>query len=144
MKLKVTIPAKEVEIDRCYHTCPHFALDGGPSSIMYCSHPYWNDKGSYAGCIISHPQCDTGFPDQCPLLKENGIVQNIPKNEEKEDFKLKMIWNDIEYELTDEEKKLPMREQLSIIINKTYQKIFDEFLIKKLTESQNENQAGTN
>ena len=26
--------------------------------------------------IISHPECDDGFPDECPLLKENGILPN--------------------------------------------------------------------
>ena len=87
MKFKVTIPSKEVEIDRCYHTCPYFGLDGGPSPTMFCGHPYWNDKGAYAGCIISHPECDDGFPDECPLLKENGIVrQPKPKVKSNSDY----------------------------------------------------------
>ena len=75
--MKVTIPARTQEITRCYHTCPYFGLDGGPSPTMICNHPYWNDKGSYAGAIISHPECDDGFPDKCPLYKENGITPPI-------------------------------------------------------------------
>lgn len=59
---------------RCYHTCPHFSLDGGPSQVMYCAHPKWDDKRAenypYTGFIISHPDCDTGFPEKCPLPKE--------------------------------------------------------------------------
>ena len=68
MKIKVTIVI-ETEIERCYHECPYFQLDGGPGPIMICGHPYFNDKGAYAGCIISHPDCDNGFPKECPLLK---------------------------------------------------------------------------
>ena len=127
MKLKVTIPAKEVEIDRCYHTCPHFALDGGPSPTMYCSHPYWDDKGAYAGCIISHPQCDNGFPDQCPLLKENGIARDIPKKEEVVEDKSDVV-------LTEEEMKLPINEQCNILVDRAFKKSFDKEFIKKLTE----------
>ena len=58
------------KITRCYHECPYFGLDGGPGPAMVCNHPSFNDE-PYAGCIISHPDCDDGFPDKCPLLKEN-------------------------------------------------------------------------
>jgi hypothetical protein len=56
------------EISRCYHECPHFGLDGGPSPTMICNHPSFT---GYEGCIISHPDCDEGFPKACPLLQEN-------------------------------------------------------------------------
>ena len=69
-KLKVTIPAKTVTIDKCYHTCPYFTTEGGPGPVMVCNHPYFDDKESYDNYIISHPKCDTGFPDKCPLLKK--------------------------------------------------------------------------
>ena len=69
MKIKVIIPTKEYEIERCYHECPHFGIDGGPGPVMVCQHPFFNGKG-YEGCIISHPECDEGFPKDCPLLKE--------------------------------------------------------------------------
>jgi hypothetical protein len=59
------------DISKCYHECPHFGLDGGPSPAMICEHPYFDNKDCYAGMIISHPQCTEGFPPKCPLLKEN-------------------------------------------------------------------------
>lgn len=68
MKIKVTIPAREIEIDRCYHTCPYFTLDGGPSPCMVCGHPSLKDWEGFG--IISHPDCDDGFPKDCPLLKK--------------------------------------------------------------------------
>jgi len=53
-------------ITRCYHQCPYFALDGGPGPVMCCDHP----KAEHWG-IISHPDCDNGFPKKCPLLRES-------------------------------------------------------------------------
>lgn len=50
-------------VERCYHTCPHFGLDGGPGAVMICNHPQAPDSGH----IISHPDCETGFPAKCPL-----------------------------------------------------------------------------
>jgi len=64
MKIKV-VKLIEKEIERCFHECPYFELDG---NAMVCGHPYWNDKGAYAGCIITHPECDNGFPEKCPLM----------------------------------------------------------------------------
>jgi hypothetical protein len=57
-------------IRRCYHECPHFSLDGGPSSVMYCVDPSFAGRG-YDAFIISHPECDEGFPRKCPLLFVN-------------------------------------------------------------------------
>jgi len=56
-------------IDHCYHNCTYFKLDGGPGPVMYCAHPKTKEKfpGPYEDCIISHPDCDTGFPKDCPL-----------------------------------------------------------------------------
>jgi|AntAceMinimDraft_18_1070375.scaffolds.fasta_scaffold04883_5 hypothetical protein len=70
MKLQVVIPSKTVTITKCFHECPYFSTEGGPSPIMVCNHPYFDDKEPYDNCIIHHPQCDTGFPDDCPLLRE--------------------------------------------------------------------------
>jgi len=67
--MKVKIPERTVEITRCYHECPFFGLEGGPGPMMCCQHPYFDDKDPYAGCIISHPECDEGFPKKCPLMK---------------------------------------------------------------------------
>lgn len=56
----------EKEINYCYHNCPYFGLDGGPSPVMVCNHPKTEDDRY----IISHPECDTGFPAKCPLRNE--------------------------------------------------------------------------
>jgi hypothetical protein len=69
MKVKVVI---EKEIDHCYHSCPFFELDGGPGPVMYCNHPFFDGADFTDRFIISHPKCDTGFPDKCPLSKEEG------------------------------------------------------------------------
>ena len=63
------IACKEVMVTRCYNECPFFGLDGGPGPVMYCDHPTLRGKGMEAQFIISHPDCDTGFPTDCPLLK---------------------------------------------------------------------------
>jgi hypothetical protein len=62
----------EKTIDKCYHTCPYFDLEG-MEHCMICTHPYFKDKEAYANCIISHPDCDDGFPKDCPLLKEQNV-----------------------------------------------------------------------
>ena len=53
------------DIDRCYHQCPHFSTNG---EGMYCTHPKFDGCQAYENFIISHPKCDTGFPDDCPLI----------------------------------------------------------------------------
>jgi hypothetical protein len=67
--MEVIIPAKKVTISRCYHQCPYFSLDGGPGPVMYCGHPALDAKNVYDRMIISHPDCDNGFPAKCPLVK---------------------------------------------------------------------------
>ena len=57
------------EIHRCYHECPYFSLDGGPSPVMYCGHPSITSKNFADAAIISHPDCDTGFPKLCPEVR---------------------------------------------------------------------------
>jgi hypothetical protein len=70
-------------IVKCYQECPYFYLDGGPGPIMACNHP--ETKANFAMTqnladiyIISHPQCDTGFPVRCPLRKENNTINISP------------------------------------------------------------------
>jgi hypothetical protein len=58
--MKVTITK---EIERCWHECPYFGTDGGPSGAVVCNHP----EADQQGYIISHPACDEGFPPLCPL-----------------------------------------------------------------------------
>lgn len=58
--MKVTLE-KEVRFCR---ECPYFGMDGGPGPVMVCEHPKAPDQGY----IISHPVCDTGFPEKCPLM----------------------------------------------------------------------------
>ena len=59
------------EINRCYHECPYFELEGGPGPVMICGHPDAPEvpSGGWKGWgVISHPDCDNGFPQKCPLL----------------------------------------------------------------------------
>jgi hypothetical protein len=49
-----------IEITKCFNSCPYFVKSHGP---MMCGHP---DVGSDF-YIISHPDCDNGFPEKCPL-----------------------------------------------------------------------------
>jgi hypothetical protein len=61
-------------ISRCVE-CPYFGNDGGgPGQIMICEHPAFV-RGTYEGAIISHPTCDVGFPEKCPLLEQNANIQ---------------------------------------------------------------------
>ena len=69
-KVKVT-----KEITACYHQCPYFELDGGPSPVMHCGHP---SLGYWDGFIISHPECDEGFPQYCPLISKNRPPRRPP------------------------------------------------------------------
>ena len=62
----------EKEINRCYSECPYFGVEGGPGPIMVCNHPKADNL-----YIISHPECDSGFPDQCPLKLE--LLEAIKK-----------------------------------------------------------------
>jgi len=72
MEIEVT---KVVKIDHCYQQCPHFDIDGGPSSAMVCEHPeiraeFKKTRNISVFYIISHPECDKGLPKKCPLLKK--------------------------------------------------------------------------
>ncbi len=58
------------KIDHCYHQCPYFSVS---TNMMECGHPYWDEaakKDPWVRMIISHPECDTGFPKECPLIKD--------------------------------------------------------------------------
>ncbi len=70
MTFTVKTLANTVKISHCYHECPYFKLEGGPSPVMYCGHPALNQANQEAVFIISHPDCDTGFPKKCPLRTE--------------------------------------------------------------------------
>jgi len=73
MKVKVNY---EKEISKCYRECPYFGTDGGgPGPVMICHHPEIEKRSqitgnTYEGAIIDHPECDNGFPSECPLIKE--------------------------------------------------------------------------
>ena len=51
------------DITKCYHECPYFGLEGHE---MICEHPYADADGG----IITHPDCDKGFPEDCPMMAE--------------------------------------------------------------------------
>jgi len=72
MEIEV-IKVIKLKITHCYHQCPHFGVDGGPSGPMMCNHPeiekkYEETRDIGVFYIISHPECDEGFPKKCPLL----------------------------------------------------------------------------
>lgn len=54
----------ETEIDHCYYECPYFGIEIRPWPTMVCNNP-----DAKSTDIISHPQCDTGFPAKCPAKK---------------------------------------------------------------------------
>lgn len=63
MKIFLTLTDKH-EFSECYQSCPFFDTWGGPGPIMVCNHPGVEDGRG----IISHPECEGGFPPKCPLL----------------------------------------------------------------------------
>ena len=58
----------ERDIKRCYHECPYFDVEG-MEHAMVCRHPKAPGEPPYQGLIISHPDCMTGFPKECPLTQ---------------------------------------------------------------------------
>lgn len=89
MKIRVTKTITK-EITCCYHECPYF-MGGGCGSIMICTHP--EAENMY---IISHPECDIGFPQECPLIQieENKNVDE--QGEEKAAKSRRRRWKDCE------------------------------------------------
>lgn len=62
--MKVKKGGIEKDIQRCKDECPYFGIDGGPGPVMICKRP----DAIRQGYIISHPDCDSGFPRECPLI----------------------------------------------------------------------------
>jgi hypothetical protein len=65
---------KKTIVTSCYHGCPFFGLDGGPSSAMYCEHPSL-DHHNYGGYIITQNNSHDRVPDECPLHKEPTTIE---------------------------------------------------------------------
>lgn len=64
--MKVTIPAKEYDVNYCFHGCPYFGHNG---ECMECKHPSLTTFQERL--IISwREDIRNGFPSKCPLLKE--------------------------------------------------------------------------
>lgn len=68
MKVSKTITA---DIERCFEQCPYFGRDG---NVMVCEHPGAPDHG----LIIDHPDCDTGFPKKCPVVRQHDL-KGVPE-----------------------------------------------------------------
>ena len=69
------------EVKQCYHSCPFFG--GHPE--MECCHPYWDDKGQYDGCIITHENSKGRVPDKCPLREiEVTTIVRLNQNKDKQ------------------------------------------------------------
>ena len=58
-----------IEVTECYNACPFFTTSG-MEHMMECNHPYWVDKGAYAGAIITHENSRGRVPEKCPLRSE--------------------------------------------------------------------------
>ena len=69
----ITVTKKTTRtITGCWRQCPHFSTEG-MERAMVCEHPYFDDKDSYAGFIISWEEdIENGFPSKCPLFESNG------------------------------------------------------------------------
>lgn len=65
---------RTIIIKECYHTCPFFAYC---SDGMFCSHPYWDDKGDWSEFIINQDNCRGRVPDECPLKIESAHLEYI-------------------------------------------------------------------
>ena len=63
------------EIKYCWRQCPYYGIDGGPGPVMTCEHP----EAPQSGYIISHPECTEGFPELCPLVKQEKHVRRQRK-----------------------------------------------------------------
>ena len=50
------------EVNKCYGECLYFGILGG---VTVCEFAHAEDLGY----IISHAECDNGFPEKCPLIK---------------------------------------------------------------------------
>ena len=72
--MKVIRGFVEKEINQCYHQCLYFKEEED-GDVMICKHPDAEDKGY----IITYPECMTGFPANCPLIKieDMKIMKNI-------------------------------------------------------------------
>jgi len=67
--MRVTIPAKTYEIERCFG-CPFYWEEQDMQmTIPVCTHPDIDtSKNSYAGAdIIDRATKMSGFPEKCPL-----------------------------------------------------------------------------
>ena len=60
------------KVAKCRDDCPYSSDDGGyPGPVMVCDHPRANETGGdhLGRGVICHPECDTGFPNKCPLRR---------------------------------------------------------------------------
>lgn len=78
MKVMVAAKNRTHMISRCYHQCPYFDTED-MEHLMVCNHPDMRKAAREAGdpyirAIISHPECDTGFPAKCPLNRHKDSV----------------------------------------------------------------------
>lgn len=70
-------------VESCFHGCPFFSTEG-MEHLMLCEHPYWHDKGSYAGAIITHDNSHGRVPDKCPLKREPiAVVRTVGLRKDK-------------------------------------------------------------
>jgi len=60
---------KVFDVTKCWNSCDFY---GTVENCMVCNHPFFDNKGSYAGCIITHENSrDDKIPEKCPLRQES-------------------------------------------------------------------------
>jgi len=60
---KLACESVTIKVEKCGSGCPYFGIDGGPGSVMICSH----SQGGYV--IDSGGKYEGMFPEKCPLKK---------------------------------------------------------------------------
>lgn len=61
------------DISQCKWACPFYSTEQG--GVMYCGHPYFDNKSFFDRYIITNENSIGGFPDKCPLKREQDASQ---------------------------------------------------------------------
>lgn len=71
--MKTILKIQHQDVTSCYHSCYFFSTADG---VMYCNHPYFDDKDSYDCLIINHNNSHNRVPDECPLKNFSVNITN--------------------------------------------------------------------
>lgn len=68
---------QQVTITKCIHQCPFYQTS---MQEMNCNHPAWAGADPYDNMIITQENGREGFPEKCPLRKEELTITYKLKN----------------------------------------------------------------